>query len=215
MVRLLTAIIAIVLLSMGSCATARADTPAETDQTGSLRGIRPALVYNGAGFANLGGGIRSQGTYTGNLNLQLTVDGASLLGWKDTLFYIDGLWIHGGQPSNFIGDAQGVSNISAPSAIKLYEAWGQKNFLDSQFSALAGLYDLNSEFYRLQSAGLFLNSSFGIGPEFSKSGREGPSIFPNTSAGARFTIKPIKQIVFRTAVLDGVPVDRRNGTRYI
>jgi carbohydrate-selective porin OprB len=57
----------------------------------------------------------------------------------------------------------------------------EKNLLDNQFSVLAGLYELNSEFYRLQSAGLFLNSSFGIGPEFSQSGLEGPSIFPSTS----------------------------------
>ena len=57
------------------------------------------------------------------------------------------------------------------------------------------------------SASLFLNSSFGIGPEFSQSGLEGPSIFPNTSVGARFAIKPIEEIVLRTAALDGVPVD--------
>jgi porin len=149
------------------------------------------------------------------LNLQLTVDGESLLGWKDTLLYFDGLWIHGGQPSNFIGDAQGVSNISAPSAVKLYEAWVQKNLLDNQFSVLAGLYDLNSEFYRLQSASLFLNSSFGIGPELSQSGLEGPSIFPSTSVAARFAYKPARGIVLRTAILDGVPVDRPNGSRAI
>jgi porin len=215
MARLVTAIIATFLLSMGPCATGRADSPTETDQTGLPQGIKPALVYNGAVFSNLGGGIRSQGTYTGNLNLQLTVDGASLLGWKDTLFYFDGLWIHGGQPSNFTGDAQGVSNIAAPSAIKLYEAWVQKNFLDNQFSALAGLYDLSTEFYHLQSASLFLNSSFGTGPEFSQSGVEGPSIFPSTSVGARFAYKPARGIVLRTAILDGVPVDRPNGSRAI
>jgi porin len=172
-------------------------------------------VYNGAGFANLGGGIKARGTYTGNLNLQLTVDAASLLGWKDTLFYLDGLWIHGGQPSNFTADAQGVSNISAPSAVKLYEAWVQKNILDNQVSVLAGLYDLSTEFYHLQSASLFLNSSFGTGPEFSQSGVEGPSIFPSTSVGARFAYKPARGIVLRTAILDGAPIDRPNGSRAI
>ena len=65
------------------------------------------------------------------------------------------------------------------------------------------------------SVGLFFNSSFGIGSEFSQSGQEGPSIFRNTSVGARFAIKPVKRIVLRTAVLDGVPVDRLNGTRDI
>jgi porin len=209
MIRLATAIVATLLLSMGRCPVATADVPSDP----SLQGITPALVYNGAGFTNLRGGVRTGSTYTGTLNLQLTVDAGSLLGWNDTLFYVDGLWIHGGQPSNFTADAQGVSNISAPSAVKLYEAWVQKNLLDNRFSALAGLYDLNSEFYRLQSAGLFLNSSFGIGPEFSQSGVEGPSIFPSTSIGARFAYKPAPGIVLRTAILDGVPLDRPDGSR--
>src|SRR5437762_8422722 len=152
MIRFVTAIIATFLLSMGPSPVAAADGPADA---GSLQGITPALVYSGAGVTNLRGGVRTGSTYTGTLNVQLTVDGGSLLGWSDTLFYADGLWIHGGQPSNFTGDAQGVSSISAPSAVKLYEAWVQKNFLGNRFSALAGLYDLNSEFYRLQSSTLF------------------------------------------------------------
>jgi len=43
------------------------------------------------------------------------------------------------------GDAQGVSSISAPNSVKLYEAWIQENFLGNHVSVLAGLYDLNSE----------------------------------------------------------------------
>jgi porin len=182
---------------------------------GAPGALKPGLVYNGAAFANLGGGVRRGGTYSSNLNLQLNVDAAVLLGWSDTIAYLDVLSLQGGQPSSFIGDAQGVSSISAPNTVKLYEAWVQKNFLGNRVSVLAGLYDLNSEFYRLQSAGLFLNSSFGIGPEFSQSGVEGPSIFPNTSVGMRVAFKPEESVVVRAAVLDGVPVDRPNGSHGI
>src|SRR4029077_12980905 len=136
-------------------------------------------------------------------------------GWSDTIAYLDAVWLQGGLPSSFIGDAQGVSSISAPNCIKLYEAWIQKNLLENRVSMLAGLYDLNTEFYRLQSAGLFLNSSFGIGPEFAQSAVEGPCIFPSTSAGARVENKPTQGIVLRTAILDGVPVDRPDGGRGI
>ena len=196
------------LVALGSCPITAAQT--------STSGITPAFSYSGAGFANLGGSVRPGGTYTANLDLQLTVDGGPAFGWNDTLLYMDAMWIQGGQPSNFIGDAQGVSNISAPSAVRLFEGWVQKNFRDNQFSLLVGLYDLNSEFYRLQSAGSFLNSSFGIGPEFSQSGVEGPSIFPYTSVGARFSfVAPDLGIILRTAFLDGVPVDRPDGSRAI
>jgi len=175
--------------------------------------FKPGLVYDGAAFANLRGGVRRGGTYSSNLNLQLNIDAGRLSGWPDTIAYLDALLLQGGLPSNFIGDAQGVSSISAPNALKLYEAWVQKNFLGNRASVLAGLYDLNSEFYRLQSAGLFFNSSFGIGPELGQSGVEGPSIFPDTSVGVRIAFKPTEGVVVRTAVLDGVPLDRPNGSR--
>jgi len=197
------------------CGAAKADETPGPENVSAANAFRPGLVYNGAAFANLGGGVRHGGTYSSNLNLQLNIDGAALLGWSDTIAYLDALWLQGGLPSSFIGDAQGVSSISAPNAVKLYEAWVQKNFLGNQVSVLAGLYDLNTEFYRLQSAGLFLNSSFGIGPEFAQSGVEGPSIFPDTSVGVRFAFKRAEGVVVRVAVLDGVPVDRPNGSRGI
>lgn len=108
-----------------------------------------------------------------------------------------------------------MSNISAPNTAKLYEAWIQKNSVGNRISVLAGLYDLSSEFYRLQSAGLFLNSSFGTGPEFAQSGVSGPSIFPDTSVGIRVAYKPAEGVVIRGAVLDGVPVNRPDGSRSV
>jgi porin len=180
------------------------------------RGIQFNIRYDGEVFSDISGGLRRGTTYLGNLNLQLTVDTEPLVGWPGATVFVYGLGVYGGHPSGtFVGDAQGVSNIEAPAGWRLEEAWIQQNLLGNRFSVLIGRYDLNSEFYRLQSASLFLNSSFGIGPEFSQSGLEGPSIFPNTSVGGRFAIKPIEEIVLRTAVLDGVPVDRPNGTREI
>jgi porin len=212
---LIQAISVVATLGFVSCTPAAAGDAVAPGEVPAPRIFKPGLVYNGAAFANLGGGVRPGGTYTSNLNLQISVDGAALFGWSDTIGYLDALWLQGGLPSNFIGDAQGVSSISAPNAVKLYEAWVQKNFVGNHLSVLVGLYDLNSEFYTLQSARLFLNSSFGIGPEFALSGVEGPSIFPDTSVGMRIAFKPAEGVVIRTAVLDGVPVDRPNGSHGI
>src|SRR3989441_591410 len=100
--------------------------------------------------------------------------------------------------------AQGVSNLEAPTKVRLEEAWLQQNLLDNRLSWLVGRYDLNTEFYRLQSGALFINSSFGIGPEFAHSGVAGPSTFPNTAVGTRVDFKPSPNVVWRAAVLDGV-----------
>jgi len=44
-------------------------------------------------------------------------------------------------------------------------------------------------------------------PEFSLTGRGGPSIFPETAVGGRVEVRPIPALILRTAVLDGVPVN--------
>jgi porin len=165
-------------------------------------GIQPALVYDGAAFDDLAGGARRGATYLGTLRLQLTIDGLRLAGFPGMTLFVEGLNIHGGHPSSFAGDAQGVSSLEGPARWMLNEGWIQQNLFDNRLSILIGRYDLNTEFYRLQSAGLFLNSSFGIGPEFSQSGRSGPSIFPDTSVGTRIAWKPTRGVVLRTAVLD-------------
>ena len=117
--------------------------------------------------------------------------------------FVFALDTHGGAPGDLVGDVQGVSNLEAPATVRLEEAWLQQNLLDNRLSWLVGRYDLNTEFYRLQSAGMFINSSFGIGPELAHSGVAGPSIFPTTAAGTRVDFKPSPNVVWRAAVLDG------------
>ena len=88
----------------------------------------------------------------------------------------------------------------------------QKNAYGNRVSALAGLYDLNSEFYNLQTASLFLNGSFGIGPAFSQSGFSGPSLFPRTAFAARLAVRPGPNSVLRVAVSNGRPFERADGS---
>ena len=166
------------------------------------------LTYDGAAIGNLDGGVARSSTYVGNLHLRSLLDLERALGWTGTHAYVDALWIHGGQPDAFVGDAMGVSNLSAPPNLQLEEAWIEHNLAHANVSVLAGLYDVNSEFDRTQSGGLFLNSAFGIGPEFAQTGVDGPSIFPRTALGARVAYKPVEGVVLRAAVLDGVPLIR-------
>ena len=174
--------------------------------------LAPGLVYGGTVLNDLRGGVRRGTTYVGNLHLQLTATGPAGR-WEGTTAFLDVLNIHGGRPSQRVGDAQGVSSIEGPPGTQIEEFWVQHNFAGNTLSLLAGIYDLNSEFYRLTSAGLFVNSSFGIGPEFAQSGVSGPSIFPRTSAGLRIDLKPAPGWVLRAALLDGVPIVRPDGSR--
>lgn len=72
---------------------------------------------------------------------------------------------------------------------------------------MAGLIDLNSRFDSVDPASLFINSSYGIGPDLSRSGRGGPSIYPVSAPGATLTIAPSKRWTIRLGAFDGVPGD--------
>jgi porin len=200
-------LIASILLAAGPVHAQTADSSATASADTTSR-IGLNLVYDGELVTNASGGIETGSAFVGNLHLELTVSLERLIGWSGATLFLAGLGTHGGQPSNLVGDAQGVSNLEAPGGVQLYEAWVQQNGPGGRLSALIGRYDLNTEFYVLQSATLFLNSSFGIGPEFSLSGRGGPSIFPDPAVGARLEAKPRSDVVLRAAVLDGVPVHR-------
>ena len=77
------------------------------------RGIDLDIRYDGEIFTNLGG-LRQGAAYLGNFNLQLKLDAQRLFGWRGATVFLYGLGIHGGSPSSFLGDAQGVTNIEAP-----------------------------------------------------------------------------------------------------
>ena len=195
------------------CLGAAACAAAADEDASAPSAVTPSLVYDGAATEVLHGGAQRGGAYTGSLHLRLLAKAPASSDWAGTSALVDVRTLHGGHPSALVGDAQGVSNIEGPHGTDIHELWVQHNFQDSGLSLLAGIYDLNSEFYRLQAAGLFLNSSFGIGPEFSQSGIEGPSIFPRTSAGVRVSSRLAPGVVVRGALLDGVPVVRPDGAR--
>lgn len=209
-------ILAILIASLSLAVEAR-DEPWWIEELSTVHaslekhGVHPAIIYDAEGSANVSGGERRGGNYLGNLHLQLTIDMDRLVGWSGATLFLDGLGIHGGQPSDLAGDAQGVSSIAGPNKWTLEEGWIQQNLFSNHLSILAGRYDVNSEFYRLHAADLFFNSSFGVGAEFGKSGKDGPSMFPNTALGTRVEIKPIESLILRLAIFDGVPVDRPGG----
>lgn len=195
------------LAAMTCVATAvRGQTAAGRDTGG--RSVIFTFSYTGELVQNAAGGARRGVAFAGIAGVQGTLLLKRLVGWNGSRLFVFALDTHGGAPSDLVGDVQGVSNLAAPAALRLEEAWLQQNLLDNRLSWLVGRYDLNTEFYRLQSAGTFLNSSFGIGPEFGQSGVAGPSLFPNTALGTRVDFKPSANVVWRAAVLDGVPVDR-------
>lgn len=190
---------------------------------GDWNGTRTALEDGGVSFeailttdliSNVSGGLKRQTVVEGNVDLTATLDTSKAGLWDGGTAFVYVLGNFGEAATEIVGDLQASSNIEAPEAIKLYEAWYNHDFLDGSFSLLFGLHDYNSEFNTLEYASVPRSSSFGIEPDISQ---VGPSIFPTTSLALRARVRPTSTSYLQAAVYDGVPGNPNNsrGTHII
>jgi porin len=175
----------------------------------ALGGARAATLeasFSGDYLRNMAGGIREDTAYLTNIDFTLDMPVQAILGSSSARVFAYALHNNDTTFSTpIVGDAQFVSNIDAPGALRLYELWYEQDL--GKLSARFGLYDLNSEFDVIEAAGLFIQSSHGIGAEFAQSGINGPSIFPVTSLGLRLQTALGEAATLRYVILDGVPGD--------
>lgn len=204
------------LLAFATPALAQDQRPTGYPRSANERPDHPvtvSAVYTADIRSNVDGGVKRGTRYLDNIDLQVAIDADRLIGWHGARLFAYGIYDNGVSLSRLVGDVQTISNIETKvRAARLFEAWVEQDIGDSA-SIKAGLYNLNSEFDTTQSGGLFPISSHGIGPDFSQSGRNGPSIFPVTSVAIRGEVKLGEHWLGRLAVLDGVPGDPEHPRR--
>lgn len=180
---------------------------------GDWGGARRVLAEHGVGvefvssvdlIGVVDGGIDTGFETPANFDLTLTLDTEAAGWWKNGSFLVYWLGNVGSDPSARAGALQDASDLETNGTFKLFEASYEHSVFDDSLALLVGLHDLNSNFYATEYGGLFLNRSFGIGPELSQ---VGPSIFSTTALGARIRWNPVDQGYVLAAVYDGVPGD--------
>lgn len=120
-----------------------------------------------------------------DLDLVADLDLGRAIGWEGVVVHGYLLSNNGDIPNDIAGALQGIDNIEVErQGVRLYELWIQAP-VGRRTTLLGGLYDLNSEFYANESAGLLISPSFGIGSELAATGPNGPSIFPSTAMAMR------------------------------
>lgn len=123
-----------------------------------------------------------------NIDVFADADLAALAGWQGARAHVHVLDNRGARPNDSAMTLQGVDNIEVPDAgLRLFEAWIEQD-LGKDASLLVGLYDLNSEFYTNEAAGVLIAPPFGIGSELAATGPNGPSIFPYSALAARLRL---------------------------
>ena len=189
---------------------------AQDTLSGDWDGTRSAAAKSGFLFD---GGIkidalRNRGTLkdgsktVSHIDLKLKMDLEKTAGWQGGSAMINVISDAGWGPNaRLVGSLMGVTSIevAAPATTRLFQAWLQQSFLDGRLAVLSGLYPIDSEFFAMDAAGVFLGPQYGTPADLALTNT--PSIFNNSAFGfrARWTIAPA--LYAMGAVLDGIPND--------
>jgi porin len=161
------------------------------------------VVYTVDVTGVVGGASTQAGRFLDNLDIILDGDLEKAAGWRGAKLHLYLLNNSGGEPNNLAGTLQGVDNIEVGRhRARLYELWIDQGFADGRGSVLAGLYDVNSEFYSTETSGVLIAPPFGIGSELAATGPNGPSIFPSTSLAARVRLGDPDKAYVQAAVVN-------------
>jgi porin len=149
------------------------------------KGIDLQIKFKGDLVSNLSGGLERKTDALSNLDITADVDLDNIIGVPGLSLFVYGLGDGGANPTEYIGDSFGTSNIEAHDTFKVYELYFKEKWSE-EFISIIGFRDLNADFYACTSSQGLVNSSFGISPSLSQTGSNGPSIFPNTALAATF-----------------------------
>ncbi|HYD88801.1 MAG TPA: carbohydrate porin [Vitreimonas sp.] len=181
------------LLAVGACLAQAGEAAAGP--------VEATLEYTADYIAPISGADDADGVFLDNLDLGVTFDMGRIAGWRDVSVYAHVLNNSGEAPNDDLGTLQGVDNIEvARQRARLYELWIEAGV--GRANLRAGLYDLNSEFYANDSAGLLIAPAFGIGSELAATGPNGPSIFPSTALALRIAHPVTDDSLIRVAALN-------------
>ena len=205
-----------VILAGGIAASAIGWAPSFAAAPAAAPPVSIALRETFDVWDNVAGGVRTGVVALNKLQISGTVQGEHF-GFPGFSAHAQAFRTDGSSLSERVGDIQTASNIEALPTFRLFESWIDKRFGDDRrsFAIRAGLMDLNSDFDSVQAASLFINSSHGIGPDLSRSGRNGPSIFPVSALGVRLSWLPSTRWTFRVAAFDGVPGDPQRPRAFV
>ncbi|QYK47112.1 MAG: carbohydrate porin [Phycisphaeraceae bacterium] len=176
--------------------------------TGDWGGARAALETRGISIEGFhlfewsgvwDGGLsrRASSRMLTDINVTLSFD--PLLGWKGATAFMDAYWYGGRDPSEDVGDYQGVSNIASDRSLdQIGELWFQQMLLDDTLRLKFGKIEANAEFGFLVSASDFVNTSVALSPTVFAL----PS-YPDPAMGFIIEVAPSQHIAIRAALFDG------------
>jgi len=182
----------------------------------TLGGLRPALAPNGIAISgnyigevlgNPSGGVEQSTHYDGLLDVHVDADMEQMIGWKGLCFHTNMFQIHGTSISaENLFSLAAASNIEAFPSTRLDEFWFEQSLFQQKLSFRLGLLAADTEFMFADSAGAFIDSTFGWTTLSSDNLPFGGPIYPFASPGVLVTVTPNDSLKLMTAVYDDNPI---------
>ncbi|PZM08092.1 carbohydrate porin [Rhizobium tubonense] len=208
--------VAVVLFGTG--AKAGGDLPpnyAQTTLTGDWDGYRSWLVSQGATFTitqtidvlgNVSGGVRTGAAYDGVFELQGDFDMARLVGWTGGEIHISGYAIQGrGLSERDLSNLLTVTSAEADSGVRLGEFYLSQSLLNDKVTLKLGQILADQSFAISNTAGLFVNSTFGWPGLFGTDLPGGGPAYPFAVPGVQIIVNPGDAWTLQAAILNGSP----------
>jgi porin len=182
----------------------------------TLGGLRPVLAqggialsatYIGEVLGNPSGGVKQSAHYDGLLDVHLDANMEKMIGWKGLCFHANMFQIHGTSITgeNLLSIAS-ASNIEAFPSTRLDEMWFEQSLFHDKLAVRFGLLAADTEFMFADSAGAFIDSTFGWTTLSSDNLPFGGPIYPFASPGVLVTVTPNDRLKLMTAVYDDNPI---------
>ncbi len=180
-----------------------------------LGGVRATLEDRGVNFfggyavevwGNVDGGLEQGAIYTGLLDFGLDLDLEKFVGWSGATFRSSWLWLSGRDASeDLVGNLFTISNIAGFNTLRAFELWLEQSFLDDRISLRIGQLSADEEFIISDTAGTFLNGTFGWPVLASEALPNSGPAYPLATLGARLAVHPTDWFSFLAAGFQGNP----------
>jgi porin len=141
-------------------------------------------------LGNPSGGIKQGSHYDGLLDVYMDVDFEKAAGWKGLCFHVNGYQIHGTSiTARDLSSIASASNIEAFPSTRLDELWFEQKLLSDKVSVRFGELAIDTEFMIADSAGAFIDSTFGWTTLSSANLPFSGPIYPFASPGLRVRVQ--------------------------
>ncbi len=216
--------IVLAMILSGTGVNAAEEAPpsySETTLTGDWNDYRSWLRDKGVIFTitqtsdwlgNVSGGVRTGTAYDGVFQLQGDFDMDRLTGWTGGKIHISGYAIQGeGLSKRNLGNLLTVTSVEADSGVRLGEYYIAQSLMKDSVTLKIGQILADQNFAISNTAGLFVNSTFGFPGLFAVDLPEGGPAYPFAAPGGQVIVKPDDAWTLQAAVFNGRPTTDANG----